>query len=341
MKKIMAAFIVLPILVMSVVAQPFASVSPVKIQGLMVLGKGVAANPNDPMDFRIAKIGIGKVKVPVFEEVFTVGVLKLDEEKYKLKEITVDEGRVTGKIYANGSEVGSFDLSSVMKGDTEVWAGTITINGKVYNTYIIEGVRPVRPGELKEKVADYCKKHPKDKNCREIISEKFCENNPEDRRCRAIFIAQCMKEDKNLEDMRCREALKEFCKENPTDKRCVPFELRRAKHYCEEHSDSPLCRKIGERVLDFCKENPENEGCTVVKKIIQERPRLFEKIQEIRKRITELRTKATKIQEKIEEEGIGEGNVTEAVTESAEEIVEIGKGVGKLGTEMVGVGGGE
>ncbi len=290
-QRTVLTLLVLSALAVSVSAQPFgAHASAVKIRTLAVLGKGIAANPSDPLDFMIVKFGLGIARAG--NETMALGVLVLDDSKYRLRDVTIEDGHATGNIYSNGTQAGSFDVSSVMKGDTEVWAGTMTLDGKTYNVYVIEGVRPVRASELKEKVADYCREHPQEPECRNKVQE-YCKNNPEDARCKALFRAYCLKGD-NMKDLRCREAFREFCEEHPANARCVPFELRRAKSYCEKYSDSNLCRKIGTRIAEFCKEHPDNEGCAAVKQLVAARPKLLQNIQEIRERIRNLRITAIK-----------------------------------------------
>jgi len=289
MKKIIAILIVLSLLVAPVMAQSptVTSAGRVKISSLIILGKGIAASQSDPMDFMIVKLGIGKVTTPNGTELST-GILKTDDEKYRLRNIEIDDGHATGDIYGNGSKVGSFDVSSVMKGDTEIWAGTMDLNGKTYNTYVIEGARPVRPSELKDKVANYCKENPGDQNCKKVAN--YCQNNPEDARCKALFRAYCLKT--NMEDTRCRQAFADWCKKNPTNKYCVSFELKRAKAYCEEHSDSVLCERIANRVVNFCKAHPDNDGCLRAKEVIENNPRLLQRAHKIRSALSGLRTNA-------------------------------------------------
>ncbi|MCD6367834.1 MAG: hypothetical protein J7L45_01985, partial [Candidatus Aenigmarchaeota archaeon] len=95
-----------------------------KIRSLAILGKGIAASPDDPMDFMIAKFGIGEFSAG--NHTFRTGVLILDDVKYKLRDINISDSRAIGNIYLNNSKIGSFDVSSVMKGDTEIWAGTLS-----------------------------------------------------------------------------------------------------------------------------------------------------------------------------------------------------------------------
>ena len=278
-KKLIAIALVVLLLGVPAMAQ---TIPGPKIKSLVILGKGIASSPSDPMDFMIVKFGIGELTIK--NTTLTRGVLILDDEKYKLREIIIEDGHATGKVYKNESEVGSFDVSSVMKGDTEIWAGTLELKGSTYNLYVIEGVRPIRAGELKEKVADYCKNNPDDQNCKKV--KNYCQNNPNDPRCKALFRAYCLKSGMN--DIRCRHAFITWCKNNPADEHCVPFALQRARHYCEEHSDAKICQKIATRVVDFCKEHPDNRGCLRAKQIITERPKLFQKAQKIRKAFHEL-----------------------------------------------------
>lgn len=292
-KKILAALIVISLVAVPVAAQTTATganTAP-KIRAFIILGKGIAASPSDPMDFMIVKFGLARFLLPNGTEVAR-GILKLDEEKYRLREVTVEDGHASGKIYSNGTEVGSFDVSSVMKGNTEVWAGTMELNGNAYNLYVIEGSRPIKAGELKEKIIEYCRNNP-DENCKGKIYN-YCMNNPNDRRCRALFRAYCLRG--HMDDARCREEFVKWCNEHPDNKYCVPFVLKRARVYCEKHSDSVLCRKIAQRVVNYCRENPDNAGCAEVKRVIKERPKLFQRLKQIRARIQALKVTAPAVE---------------------------------------------
>ncbi len=281
MRNIVLAIIVLSLLAVPVAAQTVATPG---IKAYAVLGKGIAASQSDPMDFMIVKFGLGRVVTDEGNET-VLGVLIADDVKYRLKEVTIEEGHASGKIFS-GEEVGSFDVSSVMKGDTEIWAGTMELNDKDYNVYVIEGVRPIKAGELKDKVADYCREN-EDVNCTSKV-EEYCQSNPEDSRCKALFRAYCLKG--NMEDTRCREALREWCKNNPSNKVCVPLELNWAKNYCEEHSDSILCQRIANATANLCSQNPDNEGCITIKQLLEERPGLLAKAATLRNRIVNIRS---------------------------------------------------
>jgi len=227
----------------------------VKIRSLFLVGKGVAVSPLDPLDFKLAEIGIAKVTGNNIT--IKVGILKLDDEKYRIRNVTREEGKIFGYIYLNKTKIGEFELNAVIKKYTEVWAGTLNLNGKNYYLYILQGVRKIKPVELKEKIAEYCKVNKNDPNCRARISE-FCKNNPSDSRCRAIFRNYCIN---NSEDMRCREYIIEYCKENPEKKICRLIALRRSAKFCEKHPNSRFCLEISKELVDYCLKHPNTERC--------------------------------------------------------------------------------
>jgi hypothetical protein len=213
------------------------------IKTLIVLGKGIAISSEDPIDFEIVKVGIGKVIVIVAgEEVeLSVGVLWFGDQRYKIKDIVTTNETVEGNVYLNDTLVGNIALTLYMKQKEEIWAGSLTINEKAYNVYILEGPRKIKPLQLGVQVADYCKSHP-DKctelargigrrfcekidspSCREKIIN-FCKEHPQDRRCKALFISHCALHPFNKE---CREELRKHCLTNPEKSVC--------KSFCEKH----------------------------------------------------------------------------------------------------------
>jgi hypothetical protein len=214
-----------------------------KIKTIGVLGRGIAVSTTDPSNFKIVKAGVAIVRVTLAGEEMElkVGVLFLDGERYKLKDIQIGNKTASGNIYSNDTQVGNFNLSLVIKGDHEIWFGSLSVGGQNYNAYILEGEHLAKAEEVGEKVEDLCEKFPEkcteigrgvarqlcekitDKSCREKIRE-FCEENPNDARCISIFREYCRS---HLEDARCREGLKGYCKVNPQAKQCEEF--------CEKH----------------------------------------------------------------------------------------------------------
>ncbi len=208
------------------------------------LGRGVAITPEDPLNFKLVKAGVGIVRVSWAgeETELTVGVLFLDGERYRLKNLEIGNESVTGDLYLNDTKVGSLDVSSVTKDDTTIWFGTLQLEKETFYIYILEARRPIRPIELREKVSDYCREHPRDPNCRTKI-EQYCQNNPEDVRCKEILKKYCIT---HLNDSRCRIAIKNYCKEHPT---------------------SLACRYVKVKAENFCLKYPEK--CKVIKRIIK------------------------------------------------------------------------
>jgi hypothetical protein len=209
------------------------------IKTIGVLGRGIAVSNTDPSSFKLVKAGIATVRVTLLgeETELKVGVLFLDSERYKLKDIQVGNETASGKIYYNDTQVGSFSLSLAIKGDNEIWYGSLSVNGQSYNVYILEGERPIKAAEVREKIEDLCERFPAkcisigrgvaaqlcekitDKSCREKIGE-FCERYPNDARCVSVFREYCRS---HLEDARCREGLKGYCKVNPQANQCEEF----------------------------------------------------------------------------------------------------------------------
>ena len=219
------------------------------IHKLGVIGRGLAINSSDASDFKLAVIGIATVRVNLLgeEENVTAGLLWLDGEKYKLKNINIGNGSATADVYKNDTKVGSIATSSVTKGDQIVWQGTLNLNGADWNLYIIEIERKIKAEELKDKVSDYCEENPQDSRCQALGSRvrDYCEDNPDDERCQNIFRAYCVN---NLDDSRCRHAIKERCEDAPNATICQRLEVKVAKRFCEENPSDERCVRIRQTI---------------------------------------------------------------------------------------------
>jgi hypothetical protein len=235
------------------------SSSPV-VEMFGLLGKGIASLPSDPLNFKIVKAGVARVKVEVngTDTMVPIGILFLDDQKYRIKGVVIDNGSITGNIYLNDTQVGSLSVKSVMKGDLEVWAGTLTVDGTAYNLYILEAPRTIKRTELKEKIKEYCSETG-DGNCTNRI-EQFCENNPTDTRCLALFKAFCLRKN-NMDDTRCREFMQGWCKDNPEVTDCRLYAVERSTKYCAEHGNASVCNAITKKLVDFCSTDPGNAKC--------------------------------------------------------------------------------
>lgn len=234
------------------------AISTPSIESFGVLGKGIASVPSDPTNFKIIRVGVAKVKVVTngTESVVPIGILFLDDQKYRIKDVVIDNGSITGNIYLNDMQAGSMSLKSVMKGDTEVWAGTITVDGTTYNAYIMEGSRPIKNQELKEKIKEYCNETG---NCSSAI-ESYCQNNPTDTRCLALFKAFCIRKN-NMDDSRCRDFMQSWCKDNPEGQDCRLLAVERSTKYCAEHGNTSVCNAIVKKLADYCSTDPGNAKC--------------------------------------------------------------------------------
>jgi hypothetical protein len=207
-----------------------------RISTMGALGNGIAISQSDPMNFEIIKIGIAGVKIGLSENASEVraGLLHFGEQKYRLKDIAIGNDSASATIYLNGTQVGSITLNSYPKGDKEIWAGTLTLDGVTYNAYVIQAARVVKAVEKAEKVFDYCRNNPvkckavmkavgqivcdhlTDGNCSGKI-RTFCESNPEDNRCKALELAGCKEK---LNDSDCRAELMALCQANNTEQFC-------------------------------------------------------------------------------------------------------------------------
>jgi len=223
-----------------------------KIWTRSAFGSGLAIYQSDPMDFELIRIGIAGVKFVSGENetIVKAGILHFGETKYRLRDVVIGNGSATANIYYNDSQVGTIAVDSYAKGDREVWAGTLTLNDKTYNTYIIQVPKIMRAVEKAERTFEYCK------------------NNPV--RCRAVMKAVgniiCNPEAENVS---CRDKIKTFCEEHPDDRRCKALRLA----YCKIHLEDSTCRA---EIMGVCQNNATENACsvlgTVYNKNIEKRP---------------------------------------------------------------------
>ena len=242
MKKLLVlavALLIVGVTGASVMAQQVGAQNAVRarIRTMGALGNGLAISQSDSMDFEFIKVGIAGVKVGLTDEAaeVKVGILYFGEDKYKLKDIVIGNGSVTANIYDNdGNQTGTISLDSYPKGDKEVWAGTLALNGANYNAYVLQASRVVKAAEKAEKSFEYCKNNPEnckaamkavgqivcdpvtDGNCSGRI-RTFCEQNPEDSRCKRLKFEYCKE---NLEDSDCRAEIMGVCRNNATENAC-------------------------------------------------------------------------------------------------------------------------
>lgn len=204
----------------------------VKIHTMGALGYGIATSQSNPMDFQMIKVGIAGVSVTDVNGTETVkktGVLHFGETKYRLKDVVIGNGTATANIYdANGTtQLGSISLNSYIKGDREVWAGALTLNGVTYNAYVIQAPKVWKADETADKIKDYCQNNPV--KCKATI--------------KAVGSIIC---DPEKEGISCAEKIKTFCGQNPDDNRCKVVRWA----YCKLHLDDANCRA---EIIEKCK----------------------------------------------------------------------------------------
>ncbi len=228
----------------------------VKIHKIVIVGEGIAVNPDNLDEFSLIRTVVGRVYVIVLNKTLKVsrGLLFVDGEKYILKNITVStDNSVVAEIYQNRSKVGSLKAYPVLKGKRVVWVGEMFIDSKILKIYIVETPRTFRPVEIKEKVKEYCEEHPS--------------------KCKGIGLTGC----ESLNDTSCREKIIEWCKEHQDDVRCRALALR-AKEILPNVPKMPKLEEFKERIRErlktnkYCIDNPES--CTQIPIVQKIRERL-------------------------------------------------------------------
>ena len=288
MKKLLAlviALLVIGVTGASVAAQQVGVQATVKarIHRMGAFGNGVAISTGDPMDFELIKVAIAGVKVGIWDETteVLVGVLYFGEDKYRLKDIEIGNGSASANIYdSSGANVGSISLDSYPKGDGEVWAGTLTLNGANYNAYVIQVPRKLKPVEKARKAFEYCKNNPeKCKAAMKAVGDIICDPQT---------------------DGNCRDKIKTYCENHPDDRRCEALRLA----YCKIHLDDAECRA---EVMKRCRENLDDEVCerlgNVYEKVVKKKPEVLTKAPEWFKKIRERIKTGSESASDTEEEG--------------------------------------
>jgi len=214
-------------IIFSATASAQAAGKPV-VKKLFLGAKGILIGSDDPMDIHSSKIIAAKFKIAyesISEEV-NFGVLYVDNEKYKLKDIQADPESFLANIYdKNNVLVGNVYLAPVETPGILVWAGNVSVNNTSYNGYYLQYRAEVKPAQIVNNIAEYCKEHPEDEKCYKFEKCKedpeackaeiarFCKLNPDSEKCKELWKGFCLR---NLDDVRCREFLKKKCEEDPT-----------------------------------------------------------------------------------------------------------------------------
>lgn len=242
--KVSIALIAILLIVSIPAIAQHTSIPKPKLKFIGALGTGYAINEKDPMDFYILKVAIAKVAITLAGEHGDVntGILFLDNIKYRLRNIIIQNGSIEADIYQGGYKVGSVKADLFVKGRYNVWAGSMNLNESSYYIYVTELRRRFKPVEAIDVAVDKCKERPE--LCKGIV--KKIGNLPCD----------------NFEDRNCRYKIIDFCKKNPLDKRCLAVR----KVYCKLNPEDVRCRN---ELLEKCEKYPESDECVNLARIVK------------------------------------------------------------------------
>jgi len=168
LKIALVAFLIAAALVVAQGGSPPSVPERATLIGLGFIGRGIAVNPSDVMDFKVLKAGFGRVALPIrnltnettgsedFElrcfnrtggercvPVIRIGVLFINGERYIMKRVDVTNESFSAVLMRNKTEDGSIALMRVRKGEADVWAGTLNVSGMSYFAYILGAEHPL------------------------------------------------------------------------------------------------------------------------------------------------------------------------------------------------------
>jgi len=280
----LVALIIISVLLVSAVTPVFAdeigaqaNIPKPVIKTLHIVGKGIAVSQTDLSDFKIITIGIARVIARIGNESseLMVGLLFLDKDRYRLKNVEAGNGTFSADVYRNDTDVGSINANLIEREGKDVWIGELTIDDKTYNIYVFEPHRKMNKFEIRDKVSNYCRAHHEEANCSGKIDE-YCENNPTDQRCIALLKNFCKN---NLDDVRCRAEIKDYCNNNPEAEICQTAKLRLTERYCTKHPLDKYCLQLQKkRIVEYCIDHPNDKRCVAAQKGMEIMNRIRERL---------------------------------------------------------------
>jgi hypothetical protein len=224
------------------------------VSRLHLTASGIAVSEGNAFDVMQARVVVGSVKVDksmaitAAEEeaavgtefiVRRIGVLKLDNSTYHLKDVAVSGEEVSAEIYgpataanAASESVGEISLKLFEKPGQDVWAGNMVLDGKAYNVYFLGIQREFRLSEITEKIGDYCQQNTEDPKCLGVMAD--CNSDP----------------------VQCRERAREYCLNNPGNRGCLQLQ----KQYCLSNASDERCRAY---LKGLCGEYPKLAHCRI------------------------------------------------------------------------------
>ncbi|MFH0714313.1 MAG: hypothetical protein V1847_00810, partial [Candidatus Diapherotrites archaeon] len=155
--------------------------------------------------------------------VLSRGVLKLDDEKFLLKDVSLDRNSFSASVISTDGNVvetvGTISLTRVEKPGKDIWKGTLSIGSDSFKVYIIGHARKFKAPEFPKSVKEYCTGTPEEPECRKISDipcaqdanscrdriATWCESNPEAPQCKFLVHRWCIINHVQDKDVRCRQ----------------------------------------------------------------------------------------------------------------------------------------
>jgi hypothetical protein len=179
------------------------------ITKIYFLGRGFAVDPADPLG--LLEIKLAAAAVRLLGEELGVGILALDDARYKLSGVTVTDGTLSAALTGPAGETGSLKCTRVTKRELDVGVCALAIGDKTYTAYVLEAKRKFREDEKPPDIKTYCQNNPDDARCRHHYRD-FCAQNP--------AAPECSREDWPAECLSCARDCEEKCTTAPDPDAC-------------------------------------------------------------------------------------------------------------------------
>jgi len=217
-----------------------------QIDDLALLARGLAVDAGNSSSFVPVAIGAGSVRFPTNMTV-VAGVMIIDTRRFTLENINITNSSISGNIFRNATQAGSFSVSSVIKNSRTAWYGAMTLNERNFNLYLLSLSRPITAQELGDKISNYCSINPGDSRCKAGgIMINFCKHDASNPVCREMLRNSCLN---NPNDERCRTEFNNFCKDDPGANGCNSFIKKSSQKFCDRHMNAKRCEEINGRVI--------------------------------------------------------------------------------------------
>ncbi len=193
----------------------------VEIEKLFFRGKGLGINQSDKTDVAYVRAVGAQIVLPN-GNILARGRLRVDREPYRLINIEVTEFTATAEIIDKDSDpesaeaIGSIELERIEKEGKDLWIGSMNLNDKTYDLYLLGFGRKFTVREVARKAWRFCKNNPENEHCKSVAGIncrdnprecrlkvwRFCKTHPRDNRCKQFLKSACT----DVIDKRCRHA---------------------------------------------------------------------------------------------------------------------------------------